>query len=105
MATDTAISKLVLSFFFHPLIWTNLIKFRYKLQLRGHVGDNMPNLKNNYRCVFVCAHLSEEELDSSHKGEQLAELDSLETEKALLLTEDDHMFVPSPGYQAPWSYV
>uniref|UniRef100_A0A3B3SRM5 Transient receptor potential cation channel, subfamily M, member 5 n=1 Tax=Paramormyrops kingsleyae TaxID=1676925 RepID=A0A3B3SRM5_9TELE len=71
MATDTAISKLVLSFFFHPLIWTNLIKF------------------------------SEEELDSSHKGEQFAELDSLETEKALLLTEDDHMFVPPPGYQAP----
>ncbi|XP_072574137.1 transient receptor potential cation channel subfamily M member 5 isoform X2 [Paramormyrops kingsleyae] len=73
MATDTAISKLVLSFFFHPLIWTNLIKF------------------------------SEEELDSSHKGEQFAELDSLETEKALLLTEDDHMESGAADPLAPLS--
>lgn len=28
MTTDTGISKLVASFFFPPLIWTNLIKFR-----------------------------------------------------------------------------
>ncbi|KAG5839080.1 hypothetical protein ANANG_G00201140 [Anguilla anguilla] len=28
MTTDTAISKLVLCFFFPPLIWTNLVKFR-----------------------------------------------------------------------------
>uniref|UniRef100_A0A8C9RN27 Transient receptor potential cation channel, subfamily M, member 5 n=1 Tax=Scleropages formosus TaxID=113540 RepID=A0A8C9RN27_SCLFO len=65
MTTDTAISKLVLSFFFPPLIWTNLIKF------------------------------SDEELDSSRSGEQFAELDSLDTEKALLLTEDDNIEGPS----------
>ncbi|KAM9422687.1 transient receptor potential cation channel subfamily M member 5 [Salvelinus alpinus] len=60
MTTDTAISKLVLSFFCPPLIWTNLIKF------------------------------SDEELDSRGGGEeQYVELDSLDTEKALLLTDND----------------
>uniref|UniRef100_A0A3Q1JIJ0 Uncharacterized protein n=1 Tax=Anabas testudineus TaxID=64144 RepID=A0A3Q1JIJ0_ANATE len=54
MTTDTAISKLVVSFFCPPLIWTNLIKF------------------------------SEEELDNRNGGEQFVELDSLDTEKALL---------------------
>uniref|UniRef100_A0A8C5D4X4 Transient receptor potential cation channel, subfamily M, member 5 n=1 Tax=Gouania willdenowi TaxID=441366 RepID=A0A8C5D4X4_GOUWI len=54
MTTDTAISKLVVSFFCPPLIWTNLIKF------------------------------SEEELDNRSGNEQFAELDSLDTEKALL---------------------
>lgn len=28
LTTDTAISKLVVAFFWPPLIWTNLIKFR-----------------------------------------------------------------------------
>nr|XP_046196067.1 transient receptor potential cation channel subfamily M member 5-like [Oncorhynchus gorbuscha] len=60
MTTDTSISKLVLSFFCPPLIWTNLIKF------------------------------SDEELDSRGGGEeQYVELDSLDTEKALLLTDND----------------
>ncbi|XP_030650049.1 transient receptor potential cation channel subfamily M member 5 [Chanos chanos] len=59
MTTDTAISKLVLSFFCPPLIWTNLIKF------------------------------SDEALESRGSGEQFVELDSLDTEKALLLTEED----------------
>uniref|UniRef100_A0A8C6Q4M7 Transient receptor potential cation channel, subfamily M, member 5 n=1 Tax=Nothobranchius furzeri TaxID=105023 RepID=A0A8C6Q4M7_NOTFU len=54
MTTDTGISKLVVSFFCPPLIWTNLIKF------------------------------SDEELDSREGNKQFAELDSLETEKALL---------------------
>ena len=31
MTTDTAISKLVVSFFCPPLIWTNLIKFRWSI--------------------------------------------------------------------------
>lgn len=31
MSTDTAISKLVVSFFCAPLIWTNLIKFRWSV--------------------------------------------------------------------------
>ncbi|KAG7272370.1 hypothetical protein CRUP_000361 [Coryphaenoides rupestris] len=51
MSTDTGISKLVLSFFCPPLIWTNLIKFS--------------------------------------GGEHFTELDSLDTEKALLLTDGD----------------
>uniref|UniRef100_A0AAR2J673 Transient receptor potential cation channel, subfamily M, member 5 n=1 Tax=Pygocentrus nattereri TaxID=42514 RepID=A0AAR2J673_PYGNA len=59
MTTDTAISKLVLSFFCPALIWTNLIKF------------------------------SDEILQSRGGGEQFAELDSLETEKALLLSDED----------------
>ncbi|XP_072527477.1 transient receptor potential cation channel subfamily M member 5 [Salminus brasiliensis] len=59
MTTDTAISKLVLSFFCPPLIWTNLIKF------------------------------SDEILQSRGGGEQFAELDSLDTEKALLLSDED----------------
>uniref|UniRef100_A0A8C6W0N3 Transient receptor potential cation channel, subfamily M, member 5 n=1 Tax=Nothobranchius furzeri TaxID=105023 RepID=A0A8C6W0N3_NOTFU len=54
MTTDTGISKLVVSFFCPPLIWTNLIKF------------------------------SDEELDSREGNKQFAELDSLETEKAML---------------------
>ncbi|KAK1802244.1 hypothetical protein P4O66_021902, partial [Electrophorus voltai] len=59
MKTDTAISKLVLSFFLPPLIWTNLIKFR------------------------------DGALESRGGGQQFVELDSLDTEKALLLTEED----------------
>ncbi|KAM3876709.1 transient receptor potential cation channel subfamily M member 5 [Diretmus argenteus] len=58
MTTDTDISKLVVSFFCPPLIWTNLIKF------------------------------SDEELDSRSGEEQFVELDSLDTEKALLITDD-----------------
>ncbi|CAB1338910.1 unnamed protein product [Coregonus sp. 'balchen'] len=66
MTTDTAISRLVLSFFCPPLIWTNLIKF------------------------------SDEELDSRGGGEeQYVELDSLDTEKGLLLT--DHGPLDSRG--------
>uniref|UniRef100_G3PYG4 Transient receptor potential cation channel, subfamily M, member 5 n=1 Tax=Gasterosteus aculeatus aculeatus TaxID=481459 RepID=G3PYG4_GASAC len=59
MTTDTGISKLVASFFFPPLIWTNLIKF------------------------------SDEELDNKLSQGQFVELDSLDTEKALLLSDDD----------------
>ncbi|XP_008308372.1 transient receptor potential cation channel subfamily M member 5 [Cynoglossus semilaevis] len=59
MTTDTAISKLVVSFFCPALIWTNLIKF------------------------------SDEELDNRNGQKQFVELDSLDTEKALLLTDDD----------------
>ncbi|KAL4613437.1 transient receptor potential cation channel subfamily M member 5 [Arapaima gigas] len=73
MTTDTAISKLVLSFFFPPLIWTNLIKF------------------------------SDEELDNSSTAEQFAELDSLDTEKALLLTQDDNMESRAEGPLMPQS--
>ncbi|XP_029000168.1 transient receptor potential cation channel subfamily M member 5 [Betta splendens] len=69
MTTDTAISKLVVSFFCPPLIWTNLIKF------------------------------SEEELDSRKGGEQFVEMDTLDTEKALLLTDDDDRLGSSPGAQ------
>ncbi|XP_059927189.1 transient receptor potential cation channel subfamily M member 5 [Gadus macrocephalus] len=66
MTTDTGISKLVLSFFCPPLIWTNLIKF------------------------------SEEESDSRSSGEPFTELDSLDTEKALLLTDDDDPLGSAP---------
>ncbi|XP_051920047.1 transient receptor potential cation channel subfamily M member 5 [Hippocampus zosterae] len=57
MTTDTAISKLVVSFFCPPLIWTNLIKF------------------------------CDEELDN-HTSEERFE-DTLDTEKVLLLTDED----------------
>ncbi|XP_010894223.2 transient receptor potential cation channel subfamily M member 5 [Esox lucius] len=68
MNTDTSISKLVLSFFCPPLIWTNLIKF------------------------------SEEELDSRNgEEEHCVELDSLDTEKALLLTDDDPLGSGGPS--------
>ncbi|XP_071375194.1 transient receptor potential cation channel subfamily M member 5 isoform X2 [Centroberyx affinis] len=73
MTTDTAISKLVVSFFFPPLIWTNLIKF------------------------------SDEELDNRSGGEQFVELDSLDTEKALLLTDDDDPLDSPPGGPAAQS--
>uniref|UniRef100_A0A669EG82 Transient receptor potential cation channel, subfamily M, member 5 n=1 Tax=Oreochromis niloticus TaxID=8128 RepID=A0A669EG82_ORENI len=74
MTTDTAISKLVVSFFCPPLIWTNLIKF------------------------------SDEELDNRNAGKQFVELDSLDTEKALLLSDDDDdPLDSSPGGQADQS--
>ncbi|XP_031425528.1 transient receptor potential cation channel subfamily M member 5 [Clupea harengus] len=79
MTTDTSISKLVLSFFCPPLIWTNLIKF------------------------------SDQELESRGGGEEFAELDSLDTEKALLLTDEDPLgseAVGNPGtesHTAAWS--
>ncbi|XP_042080253.1 transient receptor potential cation channel subfamily M member 5 isoform X2 [Haplochromis burtoni] len=74
MKTDTAISKLVASFFCAPLIWTNLIKF------------------------------SDEELDNRNAGKQFVELDSLDTEKALLLSDDDDdPLDSSPGGQADQS--
>lgn len=72
MTTDTKISRLVLSFFCPPLIWTNLIKF------------------------------SDEELEENNKG-QLVELDSLDTEKALLLTDDDDPLDLAPGAPADQS--
>ncbi|XP_066557168.1 transient receptor potential cation channel subfamily M member 5 isoform X2 [Amia ocellicauda] len=71
MTTDTAISKLVLSFFFPPLIWTNFIKF------------------------------SDDELEGGRDGEQFAELDSLDTEKALLFTEEDKIESNKGESQAP----
>ncbi|KAK2819781.1 hypothetical protein Q7C36_021427 [Tachysurus vachellii] len=73
MTTDTAISKLVASFFLPPLIWTNLIKF------------------------------SDEALEQRVGGEQFAELDSLETEKALLLTDEDPADVEAAGDYADQS--
>ncbi|KAJ8249082.1 hypothetical protein GJAV_G00230990 [Gymnothorax javanicus] len=73
MTTDTAISKLVLCFFCPPLIWTNLLKF------------------------------SDEEADNSRGGEPLAELDSQDTEKALLMTEDDHMEAKPQSMSAVWT--
>nr|7MBP_A Chain A, Transient receptor potential melastatin 5 [Danio rerio]7MBP_B Chain B, Transient receptor potential melastatin 5 [Danio rerio]7MBP_C Chain C, Transient receptor potential melastatin 5 [Danio rerio]7MBP_D Chain D, Transient receptor potential melastatin 5 [Danio rerio]7MBQ_A Chain A, Transient receptor potential melastatin 5 [Danio rerio]7MBQ_B Chain B, Transient receptor potential melastatin 5 [Danio rerio]7MBQ_C Chain C, Transient receptor potential melastatin 5 [Danio rerio]7MB len=59
MRTDTSISRLVLTFFIPPLVWTSLIKF------------------------------NPEEQVSKDEGEPFAELDSLETEQALLLTDGD----------------
>ncbi|XP_058484702.1 transient receptor potential cation channel subfamily M member 5 [Solea solea] len=74
MRTDTAISKLVVSFFCPALIWTNLIKF------------------------------SDEELDHRNGREQFVEQDSLDTEKALLLTDDDDdPLDPAPGDPAAQS--
>ncbi|KAA8595770.1 hypothetical protein FQN60_011061 [Etheostoma spectabile] len=73
MTTDTAISKLVVCFFCPPLIWTNLIKF------------------------------SDEELDNCNSREQFVELDSLDTEKALLLTDNDDHMDSSPGAPATQS--
>ncbi|XP_064169096.1 transient receptor potential cation channel subfamily M member 5 isoform X1 [Anguilla rostrata] len=73
MTTDTAISKLVLCFFFPPLIWTNLVKF------------------------------SDEESDNGRGGEQLTELDSQDTEKALLLTEEDHIQDKPQSASAVWT--
>uniref|UniRef100_A0AAQ4P876 Transient receptor potential cation channel, subfamily M, member 5 n=1 Tax=Gasterosteus aculeatus aculeatus TaxID=481459 RepID=A0AAQ4P876_GASAC len=73
MTTDTGISKLVASFFFPPLIWTNLIKF------------------------------SDEELDNKLSQGQFVELDSLDTEKALLLSDDDDPLDPSPEGQGAQS--
>lgn len=73
MTTDTAISKLVVAFFFPPLIWTNLIKF------------------------------SDEELDNQNGKGQFVELDSLDTEKALLLTDDDDPLDTTPGGPADQS--
>uniref|UniRef100_A0A3Q3VYR2 Uncharacterized protein n=1 Tax=Mola mola TaxID=94237 RepID=A0A3Q3VYR2_MOLML len=73
MTTDTAISKLVVSFFCPALIWTNLIKF------------------------------SDEELDNRSAHEEFVELDSLDTEKALLLTDSDEPLEPSPGGPAAQS--
>ncbi|XP_014828169.1 PREDICTED: transient receptor potential cation channel subfamily M member 5 [Poecilia mexicana] len=73
MTTDTAISKLVVSFFFPPLIWTNLIMF------------------------------SDEELDNRDGKKEFVELDSLDTEKALLLTDDDDPLDTAPGGQTSQS--
>ncbi|XP_055064765.2 transient receptor potential cation channel subfamily M member 5 [Misgurnus anguillicaudatus] len=59
MRTDTSISRLMLTFFIIPLILTNFIKFK------------------------------EQALENKGEGEPFAELDSLETEQALMLTADD----------------
>ncbi|XP_056135271.1 transient receptor potential cation channel subfamily M member 5 [Lampris incognitus] len=67
MTTDTGISKLMVSFFCPALIWTNLIKF------------------------------SDEELDNRGGKEQFAELNSLDTEKALLLTHDNDTLDSTSG--------
>lgn len=39
--------------------------------------------------TLLCVFLSDEELDNRNGREQFVELDSLDTEKALLLTDDD----------------
>uniref|UniRef100_A0A8C2C6N7 Transient receptor potential cation channel, subfamily M, member 5 n=1 Tax=Cyprinus carpio TaxID=7962 RepID=A0A8C2C6N7_CYPCA len=59
MRTDTSISRLLLTFFMPPLVWTNLVKF------------------------------NAEEKVSKGEREPFAELDSLETEQALLLTDEN----------------
>ncbi|XP_016102616.1 transient receptor potential cation channel subfamily M member 5 [Sinocyclocheilus grahami] len=59
MRTDTSIARLVLTFFIPPLIWTNLIKFNAEVTV------------------------------NRGEGEPFTELDSLETEQALLLTDED----------------
>nr|XP_057944966.1 transient receptor potential cation channel subfamily M member 5 isoform X1 [Doryrhamphus excisus] len=73
MTTDTAISKLVVSFFCPPLIWTHLIKF------------------------------CDEELDHRNNEEQFMEVDSLDTEKVLLLTDEDDPLDSPPGGPADQS--
>lgn len=92
MTTDTAISKLVVSFFCPALIWTNLIKFRWSVWSCPSICLSCVDVL----CVFLlCAltlsyvFLSDEELDNRNDREQFVELDSLDTEKALLLTDDD----------------
>lgn len=92
MTTDTAISKLVVSFFCPPLIWTNLIKFRCYIlccptTCLSHVAAPYVVLLCALTLSFV--FLSDEELDNRNGSEQFVELDSLDTEKALLLTDDD----------------
>lgn len=42
----------------------------------------------------MCMFFSDEELENRVGGEQFAELDSLDTEKALLLTDEDPALVP-----------
>ncbi|XP_051998213.1 transient receptor potential cation channel subfamily M member 5-like isoform X2 [Xyrauchen texanus] len=59
MRTDTSISRLMLLFFIPCLTWTHLIKFNTDKQ------------------------------DSKGEGEPFAEMDSLETEQGLLLTNED----------------
>nr|XP_015193971.1 PREDICTED: transient receptor potential cation channel subfamily M member 5 [Lepisosteus oculatus] len=75
MTADTAISKLVVSFFFPPLIWTNFIKFS-----------------------------SEDEQHGGRGGEEFAELDSLDTEKALLLTEEENIESRKVESQSPQNH-
>uniref|UniRef100_A0A673IE45 Transient receptor potential cation channel subfamily M member 5-like n=1 Tax=Sinocyclocheilus rhinocerous TaxID=307959 RepID=A0A673IE45_9TELE len=70
MRTDTSISRLVLTFFMPPLVWTNLVKF------------------------------NAEEKVSKGEGEPFAELDSLETEQALLLTDEDPVAAEGGGDSA-----
>lgn len=57
-------------------------------------------------CVTLsCVFLSEEELDNRNGGEQFVELDSLDTEKALLLTDDDdHLWVHNQiiAFESTW---
>lgn len=46
----------------------------------------------SFCCVHTtlsCVFLSDEELDNRNDRKQFVELDSLDTEKALLLTDDD----------------
>ncbi|XP_016142717.1 transient receptor potential cation channel subfamily M member 5-like [Sinocyclocheilus grahami] len=70
MRTDTSIARLVLTFFMPPLVWTNLVKF------------------------------NAEEKVSKGEGEPFAELDSLETEQALLLTDEDPVAAEGGGDSA-----
>lgn len=87
MTTDTAISKLVVSFFWPPLIWTNLIKFRWRTRCR--VSSQHRYFQWTFP-TFRCSLYRDEELDSQSGRGQFVELDSLDTEKALLLTDDDN---------------
>ncbi|TRY93569.1 hypothetical protein DNTS_016416 [Danionella cerebrum] len=59
MRTDTSISRLVLTFFLPPLVWTNLIKFNADEQL------------------------------SKVDGEPFSEMEGLATEQTLLVTDED----------------
>ncbi|KAF4110874.1 transient receptor potential cation channel subfamily M member 5 isoform X1 [Onychostoma macrolepis] len=73
MRTDTSISRLVLTFFMPPLVWTNLVK------------------------------LNAEEKVSKGEGEPFDELDSLETEQALLLTDEEPVAAEGGGDSAAQS--
>uniref|UniRef100_A0A8K9X7E0 Transient receptor potential cation channel, subfamily M, member 5 n=1 Tax=Oncorhynchus mykiss TaxID=8022 RepID=A0A8K9X7E0_ONCMY len=58
MTTDTAISKLVLSFFCPPLIWTNLIKFRSPQKssfILSMLSQSFPQYGRNRRNVCLSA--------------------------------------------------
>lgn len=91
MRTDTAISRLVLTFFIPPLIWTSLIKFKwvYLLLLIPCMAFKLIFDSLSIMSIYVCMCHSAIEQVSQGEGEPFDELDSLETERALMLTDED----------------